>query len=130
MVIDYMSKLNDSLYNGIGIKNTVYVSILFFCFFCLSGCVTETTSGTFPDQNIIEEKAVANNQREKIAEEKEIMELITILRNDPEMQAVLNDPAAMNAVIFMDMNFIENDPRMKKLRNNPRMREILKKLGK
>ncbi len=103
--------------------------VLLLCIFCVSGCVTETASGTFPDKNITEENARIDQLRDKITEEKEVMDLITALQNDPEMQAILNDPAAMNAVIFMDMNFIENDPRMKNLHNNPRMRELLKRLS-
>ncbi len=113
-----------------GIRYPIFVMILYLSILCVSGCVTETVSGTFNDQDKREENARLNKQLDKPPDENELMDLITALQNDPEMQVILNDPAAMNAVIFMDMNFIENDPRMKNLRNNPRMRELLKRLNK
>ncbi len=107
----------------------ISVVLIILGFFCVSGCVTETSSVTFPDQDKSGENVRIDKLREKMTEEKEVMDLIGALQNDPEMQAILNDPAAMNAVILMDMNFIENDPRMKYLRDNPHMRELLKRLS-
>ncbi len=106
-----------------------FVTPLLLGILCLSGCVTETVSGAFTEQDKSEENARINNPRDKLHDEKEIADLIAALQDDPEMQAILNDQAAMNAVIFMDMNFIENDPRMRKLRNNPHMRALLKRLS-
>lgn len=105
------------------------VPLFITIFLCAQGCAVETVSDTFPDQMKTEENAQVNDQQEKMPKDKELMDLIVALRNDPEMQAVLNDPAAMDAVRFMDMKLIDNDPRFKNLRNNPRMREILKRLN-
>jgi hypothetical protein len=110
-------------------RNLVFVPLLILCFLCASGCVTETTSGTFSDQKKSEGNAQADDLQDKMLKEKELTDLIAALQNDPEMQAVLNDPAAMNAVLFMDMKFIDNDPRFKNLRNNPHMRKILRRLN-
>ncbi len=102
--------------------------VLFFISFfsCSCGCVV-TSPEIITDQNNFSEDTRVRNVQEKECQETELRGLIAALQNDPEMQAVLQDPAAMNAVLTMDMEFIENDPRFKKLRNNPRMREVLKR---
>lgn len=105
------------------------VPVLIAIILCAQGCAVESVSGAFPDQVKAEENTRVNDQRENLLKEKELSDLISALENDPEMQAVLNDPAAMDAVRFMDMKFIENDQRFRNLRNNPRMLEIMKRLN-
>lgn len=110
-------------------KYLLVVPLFAAIFLCAQGCAVETVSGAFSDQANTEEYTQVADQQEKILEDKELMDLVADLQNDPEMQAVLNDPAAMDAVRFMDMKFIDNDPRFKNLRNNPRLREIMKRLN-
>ncbi len=99
-------------------------NLLIIIFLCAQGCVTETVSGPFNEQS---EYSHVKEQQNKV-EENKLIELMTALHNDPEMLAVLNDPAAMDAVRTMDMKVIDSDPRLKNLRNNPRMRELMKLL--
>ncbi len=96
--------------------------LLITIFLCAQGCVTETVSGPFDEQSEISHVKLDN------VEENKLIELMTALQNDPEMLAVLNDPAAMDAIRTMDMKIIDSDPRFKNLRNNPRMRELMKLL--
>jgi hypothetical protein len=64
--------------------------------------------------------------QDKTEQNEDVVHLLSALQKDPDIQALLADPEAMNAVLSMDMNFIEKDPRFRKLRENPNMRKILK----
>jgi hypothetical protein len=57
-----------------------------------------------------------------------VMTLITPLLDDPEVQALLNDPAVLSAVQGGDIGTLLNNPAVLRLLNNPRIREIGKKL--
>ncbi len=98
--------------------------LLITIFLCAQGCVTETVTGPFDEQS---ENSHVKEQQNNV-EKRKLIELMTALQNDPEMLAVLNDPAAMDAVRTMDMKIIDSDPRFNNLRNNPRMRELMKLL--
>jgi hypothetical protein len=92
------------------------------CSICHAGTPElETSSG---QQQAAKDQAL--ELQGKIINDNDVMGLIAALQNDPEVRSLLEDPDAMNAVLSMDMNFIENDPRFKKLRDNPHMRKILK----
>ncbi len=58
-----------------------------------------------------------------------IMVLIMALQNDPEMQALLNDPKVVAAVQAGDISALLSDPRFMKLLDNPRVREIGERLN-
>src|SRR5208337_524948 len=58
-----------------------------------------------------------------------IMELILSLQNDPDMQTILSDPSVMQAVQAGDTGALMNNPVFLKLINNPRVREIVKKMN-
>ena len=53
-----------------------------------------------------------------------IMALIGALQNDPEMQAILGDPAMIRAIQAGDIGTLLNNPGFLKLLDNPRIREI------
>ncbi len=53
-----------------------------------------------------------------------IMSSILQLQNDPDMQAVLQDPEVMRAVQTMDLQTLSNHPKIKKLMSNSTVRRI------
>jgi hypothetical protein len=57
-----------------------------------------------------------------------IMTLIRSIQNDPEMQALLRDPATIGAIQAGDFGSLANNPVFLKLLNNPRVREIEKRM--
>ena len=54
--------------------------------------------------------------------------LIGALQSDPDMQALVNDPAILNAIQSGDISTLIQNPSFMKLLNNPRVREIEKSL--
>jgi len=52
------------------------------------------------------------------------MALIRSLQNEPEMQAILNDPEFLRAIQAGDVSVLTSNPAFQKLLNNPRIREI------
>lgn len=59
----------------------------------------------------------------------EIMALIDKLKDDPEMQAVINDPQVLQAISAGDFSALMANPKFMELLNNPKVREIQKKMG-
>ncbi len=53
-----------------------------------------------------------------------IMALVNALQNDPQMQALLGDPAILRAIQAMDVGTLMNNPDFLKLLTNPRVQEI------
>ncbi|KAF0218529.1 MAG: hypothetical protein FD174_2829 [Geobacteraceae bacterium] len=74
-------------------------------------------------------KAQVQGVQEKLMGDNEIMALILSLQNDPDMQALLNDPAVLNAVSAGDINALTGNPRFMELLNNPKVREIQKRVN-
>jgi hypothetical protein len=72
------------------------------------------------------DRAQVQELQEKMLKDSDIMSLILALQNDPEMQALLSDPAVLNAVQTGDINALTNMPRFMQLLNNPRIQEIQK----
>jgi hypothetical protein len=101
------------------------LSLLFVVVLCGNCRAGIPESGTSSGQQQAATDQVSEPQG-KVIDDNDVMGLIAALQNDPEVRALLDDPDAMNAVLSMDMKFIENDPRFKKLRDNPHMRKILK----
>ncbi len=58
-----------------------------------------------------------------------IMTLIRALQDDPEIRALLGDQAAMNAIQAGDIGKLINNPAFLKILNDPRVKEIEKKLN-
>ena len=58
-----------------------------------------------------------------------IMSNIMQLQHDPDMQAVLSDPEVMRAVQNLDFKTLSNHPKIKKLMQNSKVREISGKVN-
>jgi hypothetical protein len=66
-------------------------------------------------------------QQEIMANE-QIMAMIMNLQDDPEIQAIFQDPEIMNAINAGDMNALLANPKFIKLMQNPKIREITKEV--
>lgn len=64
--------------------------------------------------------------KERMLKDEGTMALIREMQNDPEMQALLSDPAILRAIQAGDIGTLTNNPDFMKLLNNPRVREIEK----
>ena len=58
----------------------------------------------------------------------DIMPLIRALQDDPELQALVNDPAVMKAISAGDLGALTANPKIMKLMKNPKVQEIQKKM--
>lgn len=58
-----------------------------------------------------------------------ILTTILSLQNDPDMQAILNDPEIMRAVQSFDLDALSNNPKIKRLMNSVKIREIQKRIN-
>jgi hypothetical protein len=98
----------------------LFVVTLMLAFFLCGAGHAATASG--------QQQGSVNSQvqdlQEKMLADKDIMVLILALRDDPEMQALLNDPAVVKAVSQGDTGALTANPRFMQLLNNPRVSEI------
>lgn len=74
-------------------------------------------------------KTQVQDIQEKLTGDREIMALIFSLQNDPEIQALLNDPAVLKAVNAGDIDALTKNPRFMELLNNPKVLEIQKRVN-
>ncbi|ABQ24855.1 hypothetical protein [Geotalea uraniireducens] len=65
----------------------------------------------------------------KLLNDEGIMALILSMQNDPEVQALLSDPAVVNAVAAGDVKALADNPRFMQLLNKPQVREIQKRVN-
>jgi hypothetical protein len=66
--------------------------------------------------------------KEKMLNDTDIMALIAEVQNDPEIQQLLADPAAVEAARKGDIQALVANPRFMQLLDNPRIREIQRKV--
>lgn len=66
--------------------------------------------------------------QQKIMADKDIMALILSLQNDPDVQALMSDPAVLDAVQSGNLDALAKNPKLLKLLNNEQVREIGKHL--
>lgn len=59
----------------------------------------------------------------------EVMHLIESLQNDPDVLAIMQDPAIMEAIQRGDFNSLENNPKLQKLMEKSQVKTIKKKYG-
>jgi len=71
---------------------------------------------------------VVEKLEERMLKDEGIMALIAALQNNPEMLALLNDPAILRAIQSGDIGVLINNPDFLKLLNNPRVQEIERKM--
>lgn len=66
--------------------------------------------------------------KDRMLQDQGVMEQIRALQNDPEMQALLSDPNVIRAVQSGDYSVLVNNPAFLRLLNNPRVKEIGKRM--
>jgi hypothetical protein len=66
--------------------------------------------------------------QQKMMNDKEVMNLVQSLQNDPEFKKLLEDPDFMKAVTAGDVAALSADPRFVKLMNNSTVQEIQQKV--
>ncbi len=71
----------------------------------------------------------AEELKNRMMNDEGIMILIRSLQDDPEIRALLSDPATMSAIQAGDIGKLVNNPAFLKILNNPRVKEIEKKLN-
>ena len=67
--------------------------------------------------------------QQKMLGDEQTMALILSLKDDPEMQALLNDPKVQEAVQSGDLSALTANPRFMKLPDNAKVKEIQKRVG-
>ena len=103
---------------------------LLVVFFLASGTITH--AGDVPTQGEGKASAVVSqveSLQERMLNDEGIMELVKALQDDPDMQALLADPKVMAAAQAGDIGTLLSDPRVMKLLQNPRIREIEKRVN-
>ena len=57
------------------------------------------------------------------------MSVLTALENDPQLQDVLQDPAVMDAIRAGNLDALQQNAKVRRLMDNPKIQEINKKLA-
>jgi hypothetical protein len=55
--------------------------------------------------------------------------MVISLQQDPDVLAVLNDPAVMQAIAARDLDALQGNTKIQKLESNPTIRQILDLVG-
>ena len=58
-----------------------------------------------------------------------LMSVLTALENDPQLQDVLQDPAVMDAIRAGNLDALQQNAKVRRLMDNPKIQEINKKLA-
>ena len=66
--------------------------------------------------------------QKRMMSDKEVVEMILSLQNDPDVQKILQDPEIMKAVNSGDMDALLSNPKFMKLLENPTIHEIREKV--
>jgi hypothetical protein len=64
--------------------------------------------------------------QEKLISDEAVFKKIQALQDDPDIQAVLSDPALMDALRAGDLNAVTSNPKFMRLLENPAVQEIMK----
>jgi hypothetical protein len=68
--------------------------------------------------------AVANMKGALLSDEQSRQQVLS-LQDDPQVKAILDDPATMRAVQSGDLNALMNDPKLRALLDNPTVRSLV-----
>jgi hypothetical protein len=63
--------------------------------------------------------------QQRLAQDPEAMKAIMSLQNDPQIQAILNDPAIMQAIEKGDYTSLLDNDKIKALESNPQLNQVL-----
>jgi hypothetical protein len=66
--------------------------------------------------------------QQRMMSDKEVVEMILSLQNDPDVQRILQDPEIMKAVNSGDINALLSNPKFMKLLENPTIQDIRRKV--
>jgi hypothetical protein len=66
--------------------------------------------------------------QQRMMSDKEVVEMILSLQNDPDVQRILQDPEIMKAVNSGDINALLSNPKFMKLLENPTIQDIRKRV--
>jgi len=91
---------------------------------------TIRVKGSTKDSDSADTNAQAQALQQKMMNDKEIMDKIRSLENDPEFQKILDDPEVMKAVNSGDVAALMANPQFLKLMNNRTVQEITNKVSK
>jgi len=67
--------------------------------------------------------------QERMMNDKEIMNVILSLQNDPDFQEILQDPAIMDAMNSGDLDALVSNPKFMKLLGNSSVQEIVREVA-
>lgn len=67
--------------------------------------------------------------QDRMANDPEAMRAISALQDSPELKAVLDDPALMEALGKGDIDKVLSNPKVARLAADPRVQELTKKYG-
>ena len=73
--------------------------------------------------------AAVQSLQATMVQDRDVMARILNLQNDPDMQAVLQDPELMQAIQRFDMNTVVNHPKFKRLMENHEIQVIADKVN-
>lgn len=68
--------------------------------------------------------AIANMQGALLSNDQSRQQVLS-LQDDPQVKAILDDPATMRAVQSGDLNALMNDPKLRALLDNPTVRSLV-----
>ena len=63
--------------------------------------------------------------QQRLAQDPDAMKAIMSLQNDPQIQAILNDPAIMQAIEKGDYTSLLDNDKIKALESNPQVNQVL-----
>ena len=66
--------------------------------------------------------------QQQITTSPELMQLVTALMSDPQIQTAMKDPEFMRLILSGDVAALKDDPRMLKLMGNPSIQAIIGKM--
>jgi hypothetical protein len=107
-------------------KNRHVNTIILGCglIFALTTCVFADDAGTSHAVDSVQVQAI----QQQMLNNPEIMTIILSLQNDPDMQALLNDPTLMAEIQAGKLNTFVHDPRLLRLLGKPQIKDVEQRL--
>lgn len=68
------------------------------------------------------------NMQQQLLNDGEILDMIKALQDDPQIQAILNDPRLLQAISSGDAQFLMNNEQFQALVNHPKIQAISRKV--
>jgi hypothetical protein len=87
--------------------------------------VIEETGGTAQAKSANADMQAIQQQ---IVTSPELMQLVTAMMSDPEIQEAIKDPEFVQLIMSGDLVTLKNDPRINRLMSNPSMQAIIGKM--